>query len=121
MLHVTHWRYPHSRSLILWQCKLPDGHVEKILRQLFGCGESLQRLGLWSMDHKCIESLLDELLEDLVAHHQRKREAGLAQRKFELWLTEEFVILLTDLSEEFKEKWRSRCQDIDSVYCKIHP
>ena len=59
------------------------------------------------------ESLLDELLEDLVAHH----EVGLAQRK--LWLVLRGYTHPTSLSEEFMEKWRNRCEKVDSIDCKI--
>ena len=65
------------------------------------------------------ESLLDELLEDLVAHHQRKREAGLAQRKLKLWLEGSKFSQPTNLSEEFVEKWRNRCEKVDSIDCDI--
>ena len=54
------------------------------------------------------ESLLDELLEDLV---------GLAQRK--LWLVLRGYTHPTSLSEEFMEKWRNRCEKVDSIDCKI--
>ena len=82
------------------------------------------------------EPLLDELLEDLVAHHeaglaQRKpslwqrltgrgnREAGLAQRKLELWLGGDKYYFPTNLSREFVEKWRNRCEKVDSIDCTI--
>ena len=64
------------------------------------------------------EPLIDELHEDLVAHH----EAGLAQRELELWL---WLIgnkdKPTNLSEEFEEKWRNRCHGIDSIDYVITP
>ena len=40
-------------------CKFPEGFMKKILRQLFGCGESLERLVLWVMDLSPFESLID--------------------------------------------------------------
>ena len=105
-------------TLFLWGCKFRDVFVEKILCQLFGCRESLRRLELMVMDLEPFESLLNELLEDLVAHHQRKREEGLAQRW--LWLRlEGNKKQPTNLSEEFKEKWRKQCQKVDSIVCKI--
>ena len=105
------------RSLCLCQCKFRNDFVEKILRQLIEChrGETLQRLWLLLMDLRPFEPLLDELLEDLVAHH----EAGLAQRK--LWLRlEGGTYQPTNLSEEFVEKWRNRCEKVDSIYCGIN-
>ena len=61
------------------------------------------------------EPLLDELLEDLVAHH----EAGLAQRELRLWLYGDNIYQRTNLSEEFVEKWRNRCEKVDSIHCSI--
>ena len=106
-------------TVYLSYCELPDDFVEKILRQLKGSGESLQRLRLSRMILGPLESLLDELLEDLVAHHERKREAGLAQRKLLLWLFGDKIFHPTNLSEEFVEKWRNRCKKVNSIDCKI--
>ena len=103
--------------VVLFKCKLPDDFVEKILRQLFGSGESLQRLVLWNMNLAPFESLLDELLEDLVSHHQRKREAGLAQRKLELRLRG-YKDEPNNLSSRFVKKW-DRCKKVESIYCQI--
>ena len=107
-------------SLHLLQCALPVGFMEKILRQLIEsrCGESLQRLELDSVDLEPFESLMDELLEDLVAHHQSKREAGLNQRKLKVWLRGD-EDNPTNLSREFVKKWRNRCKKVDSIDCVI--
>ena len=114
----------------LSDCKFPDDFVENLLRELKGCGESLQELKLKEMNLAPFESLLDELLEDLVAHHQRKpslwqrltrqrkREAGLAQKKLKLMLTGDKDKPI-NLSEEFVEKWKKRCKKVDSIYCWI--
>ena len=100
------------RTVHLSLCKFPEDFMENLLRQLIEChcGETLQELGLGWMDLGPFESLLDELLEDLVAH----QEAGLAQRKLHLWLrgNDEHP---TNLSEEFVEKWRNRCNKVDSI------
>ena len=97
------------------QCEFPEDFVKILLRQLIEChcGETLQKLGLSWMDLRPFESLIDELLEDLVAHH----EAGLAQRKLylELYGNKDYP---TNLSEEFVEKWRNRCEKVDSIYCE---
>ena len=106
-------RLTNPWTVFLYQCKFPD--FEKLLRQLFSCGETLQKLVLRWMNLAPFESLLDDLLEDLVAHH----EAGLAQRKLELWLWEDDEHP-TNLSEEFEEKWRNRCQSIDSIDCEFY-
>ena len=111
-------RLINLQCLHLYCCKLPDDFVEKILRQLFGCGESLQRLVLTQINFVPFESLLDELLEDLVAHHQRKREAGLAHLDLELRLRR--FIEPTNLSEEFVEKWMERCGGINSIDYDIY-
>ena len=52
-------RLTHAVMVDLYDCKFPDDFVEKILRQLFGCGNSLQRLKLILMNLKRVESLLD--------------------------------------------------------------
>ena len=89
----------------------PPRLIKPVTLFLWGCK-------LMVMDLEPFESLLDELLEDLVAHHQRKREEGLAQRW--LWLKlEGNKKQPTNLSEEFKEKWRKRCQKVNSIVCKI--
>ena len=100
-------------TVYLDDCKLPEDFIKILLCQLIEChcGETLQSLKLLWMDLSAFESLLDELLEDLVAHH----EAGLAQRKLELNLA------WTNLSEEFVKKWRNRCEKVDSIHCRITP
>ena len=92
-----------------------NGFIKILLGQLIDChcGETLQMLRLISMNLAPFESLLDELLEDLVAHH----EAGLAQRKLELSLYGNGYP--TNLSEEFVEKWLNRCEKVDSIDCVI--
>ena len=104
------------QSVDLWSCKFPG--FEKLLRQLIEChcGETLQSLVLYAMNLAPFESLIDELLEDLVAHH----EAGLAQRKLSLLLEgNKFYTQPTNLSEEFVKKWRNRCKKVDSIVCGI--
>ena len=102
-------RLKNPTALFLYLSDLPDSFYRKLLRQLLHCGESLEKLDLWEMNLEPFESLLDELLEDLVAHH----EAGLAQRKLVLALEG------YSLSDEFVEKWRNRCEKVDSIDCKI--
>ena len=125
------------RTVVLDDCKFKDDFITKLLRQLIEChcGETLQVLDLRWMDLRPFQSLLDELLEDLVAHH----EAGLAQRMLRLWqwltgrgnrkagLARRKLWLLlggsmkhrTNLSEEFVKKWRNRCEKVDSTDCMI--
>ena len=112
-------RLTNIKSLFLLECDLPDSHIRNFLHQLFGCGESLQGLELRYMNLAPFESLLDELLEDLVAHHQRKRKAVLAQRKLLLSLMGS-RLSPTNLCEEFVEKWRNRCEKVDSIDCEIY-
>ena len=98
----------------LYHCKLPKDFMQILLRQLIGCGETLQKVWLEKMNLGPFQSLLDELLEDLVAHH----EAGLAQRKLDLELTGDKRDP-TFLSSRFVEKWRNRCEEVDSIDCVI--
>ena len=107
---LTPPRLTKPGTVLLSQCEFPNV-FEKILCQLFGCRESLQYLELRGMDLAPFEPLLDELLEDLVAHH----EAGLAQRKLRLELWGFKSIQPTNLSKEFEEKWRNRCEKVDSI------
>ena len=109
-------RLTNPGMVVLWGCNLQDVFIKILLRQLFGCGETLQELWLNNMNLRPFESLLDELLEDLVAHH----EAGLAQRKLDLELRGYKDYEPTNLSEEFKKKWRNRCEKIDSIVCMIY-
>ena len=97
------------QMVYLNECLLPDIYVKQLFRHLFGNGETLQCLQLFNMNLGPYESLLDELLEDLVAHH----EAGLAQRRLILRLE------CYSLSEEFAHKWRNRCKKVDSIDCMI--
>ena len=101
----------NPQSVCFRHCALPRNFSWSTLRQLKHCGESLQELRLRLMYLAPFESLLDELLEDLVAHH----EAGLAQRKLEL----ELRGYEDNLSEEFVEKWQNRCEKVDSINCRI--
>ena len=106
------------RTVRLSQCKFPEGFMQILLRQLIKCHcrETLQKLVLLWMDLRPFEPLLDELLEDLVAHH----EAGLAQRKLLLRLWGyKFYNKPTNLSEEFVEKWQNRCAKVDSIDYEI--
>ena len=103
-------RMSNPQSVILGQCGLPDQFLMKILRQLFGCAETMQWLWLYNMNLHPQEALLDELLEDLVQHH----EAGLAQRKLRLQLGD------NNFSEEFVKKWSNRCEKVDSIDCEIN-
>ena len=104
-------------TVYLYRCKFPEDFMQNLLRQLIEChcGETLQQLRLWYMDLRPFQSLLDELLEDLVAHH----EAGLAQRKLKLYLVGDKDIRPNNLSEEFVKKWRNRCEKVDSIVCDI--
>ena len=102
-------RMSNPQSVILDHCVLPDQFLMKILRQLFGRGHTLQCLTLYDMCLKPHEALLDELLVDLVAHH----EAGLAQRRLMLQLGD------NNLSKEFVKKWRNRCEKVESIDCMI--
>ena len=99
------------------ECKFPEVFIQILLRQLIEChcGETLHSLRLIYMDLSPFESLIDELLEDLVAHH----EAGLAQEELQLGLRG--YTHPTSLSEEFKKKWRNRCEKVDSIHCTIRP
>ena len=104
-------------TVSLYLCEFPEVFMQILLRQLIEChcGETLQRLQLSDMNLRPFQSLLDELLEDLVAHH----EAGLVQRRLVLML--EGLIQPTNLSEEFVKKWRNRCKKVDSIDCLIIP
>ena len=92
-------RLSNPVSVSLRFCEAPDNFIEKILRQLFGCGESLQRLGLLYMNLAPFESLLDELLKDLdVSSREEERgrfsseEAGARHKRIPiLGQTDQFI------------------------------
>ena len=77
-------RMLNTQSMYLSGCELPDRYLRTILHQLFGSVESLKSLKLDYLDLSPFEGLLDELLEDLVSHHEARARAGLTQRKLEL-------------------------------------
>ena len=109
-------RLINPQSLYLYTCDLPVDYVRSLLKQLFGTGDSLQYLRLRWMDLSPYESLLDELLEDLVAHH----EAQKGQRKLRLEMRGFRIINKPiNLSEEFVKKWRKRCRGVESIDCII--
>ena len=113
---ILELRMTNPQSLSFLKCVLPESYIETLLRQLFGCGDFLKRLWVYRMNLRPFESLLDELLEDLVAHH----EVGLAQRKLRLELRGDNDNP-SNLSEEFVWKWRNRCEKVDSIECEIEP
>ena len=98
--------------------------IRKLLHQLFGCSDFLEILWLDGMNLKPIERDLDELLEDIVPHH----EAGSAHRKLRLWLGKDLFdnydkeeMYRTNLSEVFVEKWMNRCDEVWTMDCEIYP
>ena len=107
---LTAPRMINPQSLCLQGCDLPDQFVRSLIQQLFGAGDSLQKLRLVGMDLSPFEPLLDELLENLVTHH----EAHKGQRKLELRRGYE-----NKLSQDFRERWREQSQGVESIYCYI--
>ena len=106
-------RMINPQFLSLRDCFLLSDYVRS-LQQFFGSGDSLQVLALEYMNLRPLESLLDEMLEDLVAHH----EAQKGQRK--LWLelaADEFDY--AKLSKDFIVKWTERCEEVESIDCRI--
>ena len=112
---LTALRMINPQVLHLWECNLPPNYVESLIQQLKGSGDSLQKLELLAMDLSPYESLLDELLENLVAHHETHK----GQRKLVLLLIGNKFIQPTNLSEGFKVKWRERCRGVESIHCVI--
>ena len=108
-LSLTAQRMINPQYLCLCECDLPDQFVRSLIQDLFGAGDSLQKLVLDGINLRPFESLLDELIENLVVHHVTHK----GQRKLGLWL------FGTRLSEDFKEKWRKGCRGVESIDCKI--
>ena len=101
----------NARSLWLSLCDLPVRFIRQILRQLIDSDcITLQKLKMGDMDLSEVEAQLEELMEQLVSHH----EAGAAQEKLEVQLHN------LVLSWKFVEKWRRRCEGITSIDCMIH-
>ena len=101
---LTAPRMINPQALRLWDCDLPSNFVENLIQQLKGSGDSLQELDLSEMDLSPYESLLDELLENLAAHHETHK----GQRKLVLRLR-------GYLSEGFRVKWRKRFEGVESI------
>ena len=112
---VTAPRMNNPQYLRLRSCNLPSNFVANLFQQLKGSRDSLQVLELYGMDLSPCESLLDELLEDLVAHHETHK----GRRELKLKL--EGYNRLTNLSEGFRKKWLERCRGVESINCDIGP
>ena len=113
---LTAPRMINPQALYLWSCDLPSNFVENLIQQLKGSGDSLQMLMLYNMDLSPYESLLDELLENLVAHHEAHK--GQRELYLRLW-GDKYSNKPTNLSEGFKVKWRKRCEGVESINCRI--
>ena len=110
----------NAQSLRFAFCILTVGFMKSILCQLIisRC-VTLQMLRLEWIDFSlveghfsglgAVEEELDELMEQLVSHH----EAGTAQEKLNVMLKEE--VTKRYLSGEFMAKWSRRCQGITSI------
>ena len=106
----------NCQSVSLYHCVVPESFLGNILHQLFRCIHSLEYLNLDAMNLGPFESLLDELLEDLVAYH----EAQKGHRKLELRLRGHYLVESTNLSKQFVMKWNQRCKGIPSIDCDIY-
>ena len=105
------------QSVILDDCHLPDIFVRKILRRLYGAGDTLQRLRLDNMYLKPFQGHLDELLNNQVAHHERINNSS--QRKLNIRLAGKYL-MRTNLSERFVRKCNSHCQELESIDLYIY-
>ena len=104
----------NPRSVTYKRNSLPGIFVLNILRQLFDCGESLQKLWVnGGINLKRLEFILNKLMKNLVDHHKE----SLDQRKLRLWLGDD----LTNnwLSARFVDKWMNQCDGIESIDCTI--
>ena len=106
-------RMINPQHLELAICDLPDQFVRSLIQQLFEASDSLQELRLHEINFRPYESLLDELLENLVAHHETQK--GQRELYLNLWLFE------INLSGDFCERWRERCEGVESINCDIYP
>ena len=115
---LTATRMVNPQSLCLSFCDLPDQFVRSLIQQLFGAGDSLQLLVLSYLNLGPYESLLDELLNNLVAHHETQK----GQRKLKLELGEDksnCKLFGNNLSKDFRKRWRERCEGVESIDCYI--
>ena len=121
-VHCKYWPCQHTpiitlrnpQSVNLDACHLPNSFVRNILLQLSGSGDMLQRLQLTNMFLKPFEQDLDQLLSDLVVHHQRIR--GSSWRKLEI----ELKGIRTILSKRCIRRWKSHCAELESISLKIN-
>ena len=103
-------RIVNAQTLQLSQCVFPEHFIRTLLRSLFGNYNSLQYLALVDVDLALFEVLLDELLEEIVQHH----EAGRVQNKLDLRLFDKHF------SNDFVLKWARRCGPIMSINSEIY-
>ena len=96
------------QSLVLRDCELPASFIRDILQQLHDC-VTLRQLTLTNMHLSKVEKDLDELLENIVANHQK----SLPQIKVVLRMED------NKLSDKFRLKWSNRCKGVSNIYCNI--
>ena len=103
-----------AASLQLLQCALPVSYLRDIIHQLLECTRTLQKLELSFMDLRQIEEDIDELLERVVSFH----ESGKAQIKLVLDIGGDEEDGLSNLSQNFADKWRPCIERIKSINCR---
>ena len=112
----------NTQSLVL--SRLPVSYLKNILPQLFRCSDSLKRLELYEMDLKEVERDIDELLEHIVSQHETEQFTGNLRLSIlggskAVENKDGTVWSITDLSDEFIDRWRRRCEAISTIDLSI--
>ena len=95
----------NTRSVVLDRCKFHADFVKGLLLQLMDCTE-LCKLHLGCKVLCKVEKELEEVLENLIQHHEAK-EGGSTGESLP-WLR---LICDTSLTSQFQQKWRQRSKE----------
>ena len=90
----------NTRSIWISYCDIPTSFLRSILKQLAECS-ALQLFRLDGMALQELEADLDQLLQSLVSHHEKRDEDQTGLR---------IAFSHSTLSDAFKKKWMARCE-----------
>ena len=103
----------NTRSVVLVDCQLHADFLRSLLHQLLDC-TNFEKMVLGCKSLTEVEKELGEVLENLIAHHEREvAEYRKGDQKW--WLK---IVCNADMSEEFKNRWESRCME-KKVYLSV--
>ena len=104
----------NTQSVVLVDCGFDVDFLRDLLRQLSDCTK-LQKLFLGCYSLRRVEKELDEVLENLVAHHER--EIAEHDKKGQQMRLK--IICGDDVSQDFKNKWELRCRKLKAHFSVV--